>query len=261
MKGNRPILVSIVSHGHGQHVETLLQDLALSGNCESVSVVLRLNQAESTQAFERNWPYPLRIVRNVEVRGFAANHNATFQEFCQPGAAQMFCVLNPDIRLKPDSMRTLLAFSENNPEAALIAPQVLAPDGRLEANARPLPMPGEILRKGVVHLLGGDVQDQAVRGWNWFAGMFMLFQADAFRQVGGFDDRYFLYYEDVDICCRLRLAGFTLRSCPELSVVHDAQRGSHRNFQLFLRHLLSVTRFFASRVYRDCRRLDRRYTA
>ena len=251
------ILVSIVSHGHGRHVAALLEDLALPGNCEGIRVVLRLNKPEEMDGLQRSWPFPLEIVRNDRVQGFSANHNATFRQFGETVAHRFFCVLNPDIRLQAGTMTALLDCCESNPGAALIAPQVCAPDGRVEANARQLPAPGEILRKGVMRFLGKEVRDEPTNTWDWFAGMFMLFDAAAFRAVGGFDERYFLYYEDVDICCRLRLAGLDLRNCPTVTVVHDAQRGSHRNVGLFLRHVSSVVRFFRSPVYRQCRRLAR----
>jgi N-acetylglucosaminyl-diphospho-decaprenol L-rhamnosyltransferase len=256
----REILVSIVSHGHGKHVETLLCDLALPGNHEHVSVVLRLNKPEFTDVFDRNWPFPLQILNNSKAEGFSANHNVNFHQFGNSGNFRFYCVLNPDIRLVAGTMSSLLECVNSNAGVALIAPQVLAPDGRFEMNARPLPSPVEIFQKGVAHFVGYERKDKHTDDWNWFAGMFMLFSVDAFRRVGGFDERYFLYYEDVDICCRLRLAGLGLHICSDVSVVHDAQRASHRDFALFLRHLASVLRFFTSRVYRDCRRLERRST-
>ena len=251
------ILVSIVSHGHGKHLESLLSDLALPGNYEFVTVILRLNMPEAIDLYDRSWPFPLEIVSNDREQGFSVNHNATFRQFGETGAPRFYCVLNPDIRLQAGTMAALLAFCEQNPSVALFAPQVCAPDGRVEANARRLPAPGEIFRKGVMRFFRQGLVEERSDTWDWFAGMFMLFDVTAFRSIGGFDERYFLYYEDVDICCRLHLAGLGLRYCPTVTVVHDAQRGSHRNFGLFLRHLFSVVRFFSSPVYRQCRRLGR----
>jgi len=251
------VLISIVSHINGSQVLGLLHDLALPGNYESVAVILRLNKPEATHVFERSWPFPLEIVQNDQPQGFSANHNATFRQFVESNDAQLFCVLNPDIRLHAGTMAALLACCERKPGAVLIAPQVRAPDGRVEANARRLPAPGEIFRKGVMRFFGQGLREERSESWDWFAGMFMLFDVTAFRSIGGFDERYFLYYEDVDICCRLRLAGLDLHYCPAVTVVHDARRGSHQNVGLFLRHLSSVVRFFSSPVYRQCRRLAR----
>jgi N-acetylglucosaminyl-diphospho-decaprenol L-rhamnosyltransferase len=75
--------------------------------------------------------------------------------------------------------------------------------------------------------------------------MFMLFRSDAFRQVGGFDERYFLYYEDVDICRRLRAGGHGIVFEPRAEVIHDARRASRRRLRQALHHLRSAIRFLA----------------
>jgi GT2 family glycosyltransferase len=80
--------------------------------------------------------------------------------------------------------------------------------------------------------------------------MFMLFKPDLFSAVDGFDERYHLYYEDVDICARLKIAGYRIMACPTVSVIHSARRESHRNLRYMKWHLQSMLRFFLSRTYR-----------
>ncbi len=77
--------------------------------------------------------------------------------------------------------------------------------------------------------------------------MFMLFRADTYRQLSGFDEHYFLYYEDVDLCRRLRQAGYEVVLVPQASVVHFAQRQSRRSPRHFLWHAASLGRFLFSR--------------
>jgi hypothetical protein len=81
--------------------------------------------------------------------------------------------------------------------------------------------------------------------------MFMLFPACTYQSVGGFDERYFLYYEDVDLCARLRLLGHEIVLCPDATVMHHARRASHRNFRYLRWHLGSMARFFLSPAYRQ----------
>jgi GT2 family glycosyltransferase len=76
--------------------------------------------------------------------------------------------------------------------------------------------------------------------------MFMLFTRETFEAVGGFDERYYLYYEDVDICARLRMAGKEVVLCPTVQVIHDAQRQSHTSPRHLAWHLASMLRFFTS---------------
>jgi N-acetylglucosaminyl-diphospho-decaprenol L-rhamnosyltransferase len=75
-----------------------------------------------------------------------------------------------------------------------------------------------------------------------------------YRQLGGLDERYRLYFEDVDFCTRAKLAGLKLLVEPGLRVQHDASRSSHRNFYYFLLHTRSALRFFSSAVYRQAQR-------
>ena len=76
----------------------------------------------------------------------------------------------------------------------------------------------------------------------------MLFPRTVFEQLGGFDETYFLYYEDVDLCARLRKLGYRVGYCADVSVVHDARRASHRNLSYLRRHLASMARFFWRRA-------------
>lgn len=85
----------------------------------------------------------------------------------------------------------------------------------------------------------------------------MLFPKEVFQEMSGFDTRYFLYYEDVDLCARLALKGYRVALCQNVSVIHDAQRASRNSFFHFKLHLTSLLRFFLSPVYRQLRRRGR----
>jgi GT2 family glycosyltransferase len=72
----------------------------------------------------------------------------------------------------------------------------------------------------------------------------MLFRRDIFETAGGFDEGYYLYYEDVDLCARIRLAGFEVAQVTGTSVIHAAQRASHSSFRYARWHIRSMFRFF-----------------
>ena len=79
---------------------------------------------------------------------------------------------------------------------------------------------------------------------DWVAGMFVMFRREAFAQVQGFDDqRFFMYFEDVDICRRLKGLGWDVRVQPAVRVVHDAQRASARQLKHLWWHLTSAARY------------------
>jgi GT2 family glycosyltransferase len=79
---------------------------------------------------------------------------------------------------------------------------------------------------------------------DWVAGMFVAFKRAAFEAVDGFDERYFMYMEDVDICRRLNEAGWLTVVQPQVSVVHAAQRASRKNVQHLRWHVASAIRYF-----------------
>jgi hypothetical protein len=235
------VSVSIVSHTQGALVRDLLTDLDTYCG-DSIEVLLTVNLPESLPFDPAAFRFPLQILSNRVPRGFGANHNAAFRE----SRGELFCVLNPDIRLHGDPFGPLSARLMN-PAVGVVAPLVRNPSGRIEDSARRMPTPWSILRKAV---FGAHGPDYSVRSTDlfpdWLAGMFMLFRRETFEAAGGFDERYFLYYEDVDLCSRLALAGKRIVFCPEVEVIHDARRESHRNLRYFRVHLASMLRFFCS---------------
>jgi hypothetical protein len=92
---------------------------------------------------------------------------------------------------------------------------------------------------------------------DWVAGMFMLFAKKTFERLNGFNERYFLYYEDVDICARLNLAGLKVMVNPAARVVHYAQHSSHRSLKYLRWHISSLYRFLTSHEYRQLKQLGR----
>lgn len=244
--------VCVVSHGHGAEVALLLADLARLGR--PLSVQLILNRPEDLAFSPGDFIFPLAIRANPRPLGFAANNNLGFR-LAAPNPEDWFAMINPDVRLPEDVFAPLLACLARHPEAGAVAPLVRNGLGEQEDNARRLPTPGVILgkacgrREPVLASESGDC-----RAVDWVAGLFMLCPARHFAAVGGFDEAYHLYYEDVDLCSRLGLAGHPILWAPSVAVVHDGKRHSHRHLRYSLWHLGSMARFFLSSVYRQRRR-------
>jgi len=79
---------------------------------------------------------------------------------------------------------------------------------------------------------------------DWVAGMFMLFRSESFKGVGGFDQRYFMYCEDADICRGMWNIGYQVMGSLDANVIHRAQRASHRNLRHLVWHLKSLFKYF-----------------
>ena len=236
------VTISIVSHGHGAMVSSLLADLAV--HCGSnIDIILTLNIPESPRIGDGEFPFPVKLIRNAAPKGFGANHNAAFR-LCQ---SPYFCVLNPDINIAEDPFPGLIR-ELRIPRSGLAAPRIVNPDGETEDSARGFPTIPSLIRKALSLAPKLDYEiTTAPLSPDWVAGMFMLLRSETFAEVGGFDERYFLYYEDVDLCRRLRRHGYDVRLAPSVVAVHDARRESRRSLRHLRWHLASALRFLLSR--------------
>jgi GT2 family glycosyltransferase len=236
------VSVSVVSHLQIGLVSQLLADIDALCSSSSLEVILTLNLAE-TLPFELNsFSFPVKLVRNESPKGFGANHNQAFRH----ASGRYFCVMNPDIRLDSNPFGDLLACLAD-PSIGVVAPLVVGANGTVEDSARRFPTPLTILCKALGRCKGTDyVIGEAPFHPDWVGGMCMLFSHAVFERLGGFDERYFLYYEDVDLCARLRLLGYEVLLNPKAKVAHHAQRTSRRSLTYLRWHFKSMMRFFLS---------------
>ena len=232
------VTISIVSHRQNALVNELLGDLAR--HCaEDIPIVLTENVPDAVSFSPGPLADRTQIIRNLQPRGFGANHNVAFAHCRTP----FYCVVNPDIRLTADPFATLLD-SLLDERISVAGPLVRSPAGAVEDSARRFPTVGSLTRKAFGSRTGPEYPaDRGPLEVDWVAGMFMLLRSEAFRAIGGFDEKYFLYYEDVDLCRRLRAVGKSALYNPAAEVVHDARRGSHKDFALMRRHAVSMLRF------------------
>ena len=139
----------------------------------------------------------------------------------------------------------------------MVAPLLLNSRGEIQDSFRDLPTPVQILGRRLRPAQPGlSIESLHLLHPDWIAGMFMLMRSSTFSRLGGFDARYRLYFEDVDLCTRLRLAGMSVLVDPALRLLHDPRRRSRRPGMHLLWHLLSAARFFRSTTYRRARRLS-----
>lgn len=239
---HRPrVVLSVVSHGQGWLVGGLLSDIARCWDHSGLHLVLTQNLPESEPPELPRLPFPVRVIRNLRPRGFAANHNSAFQVY----ESDVFCVVNPDVRCPEDPVGPLVAALAD-PLTALAAPRIVDPRGRLEDSVRRRITPLRLLKRAAGLEKGPDypVADAPVYP-DWVAGMFMALRSSVYPELAGFDERYRLYCEDADLCMRLWECGYRVAVVPEAWVVHEARRDSHRDLQLMRWHVASLLRFFA----------------
>lgn len=237
--------LSIVSHGQGRLVTSLLDDICRSpwhGDLP-FEVIVTLNIPEDERWLERQFPFPLVVIRNDYPKGFGANHNAAFRS----ARGALFAVINPDVRLADFSVTDLMKALEQH-NAGVCGPLVKAPDGTVEDSARLLLTIPRLLRRKLQAKHAPDYRPAAEPvPVDWLAGMFLLFPSMAYRAIGGFDERYFMYLEDVEICRRLGLHGRAVLWVTSTAVIHDASRASRRSIRHLRWHVRSLSRYLFTR--------------
>jgi len=227
------VTAPIVSHGHGQMVARLVDDLL---GCPEVSRI------GITQNIPEEIVYPtdprLQVRGNNAPRGYGANHNTALADATTP----FVCVLNPDIRLQGNPFPALLRCFDDQ-SVALSAPKIVSPDGVTEDSARRFPTVFSLAAKAFAKDDGTYSDTTDMLNPDWLAGMFLLMRREAFAKLGGFDEGFYLYYEDVDLCWRLRRAGYRIVQDLTAVVTHDARRESRRSLRFAKWHLASMTRY------------------
>jgi len=186
----------------------------------------------------------IRIIKNKEPKGFAENHNHALQD----ARGRIFCVLNPDTRLSAGTLLTL--SQEATLRGGIVGPVVIDPSGRKEDNARRLPTLTRLICRRFQRRRGPDYCDSAPAvSVDWLAGMCLVLTRDLYSRLGGFDTRYRLYCEDVDICLRSHLCGEGVWWIGAARVTHDARRASWRSTEYAAMHVASLLKLFTSQAY------------
>ena len=230
------ITISIISHGHGAMLPSLVEKLLQFPEAEKILITLNIPELIDLPADSR-----IQLIENPFPKGFGANHNQAFS-FCD---SQFFCILNPDITFDENPF-PLLIQSSSDSGIGLVAPMVKNLDGEAEDSVRKFISPLSILKRRLFGSQDGYVFQEGDSNFfaEWVGGMCIIFKSSAYSGVGGFDEAYFMYVEDVDICTRLWKSGFKVLVCPSAVVFHEARRASRKNLQHLRWHITGLFRYF-----------------
>ena len=133
----------------------------------------------------------------------------------------------------------------------IIAPLVVNSSGEIQDSFRSIPTFWELIRRYLGKRPPVVIPKREVLFYpEWIASIFLLMRAEAFNSLGGFDERYHLYFEDVDFGLRATKKGYKIAVDTSVKIVHDAQRKSRKQIKYLIWHLSSALKFFSSRTYR-----------
>ena len=236
------VTVSVISHMHCSQIMGLLKKIDLLCVKHVRHVVLTVNVPEPELEFalqSMGFNFFLTVVFNSKPKGFGENHNAAFRI----SKSEYFCVINPDIEFSSDPFSVLI-FGFTGARVGCSFPVQVDENGEIQDYARRLPSPLAIFTRYTFPKKRRLFCEKP----DWVNGAFMVFSREVFAQLRGFDERYFMYCEDVDICIRLTAAGYRLCQT-DVVVTHLAHRDSRVKWRHLLWHVRSLVRLWFSGPY------------
>ncbi|QLL10036.1 glycosyltransferase family 2 protein [Mycobacterium vicinigordonae] len=231
-----------VTYSPGPHLERFLASLSLATE-RPVSVLLADNGSTDGTPQAAVMRYPnVRLLPTGSNLGYGTAVNRTVAKLAQRDESWVedwMIVANPDVQWGPGSIDALLEAAGRWPRAGALGPLIRDPDGSVYPSARHLPS----LVRGGMHALLGPVWprnrwttayrqehlEPSERPVGWLSGSCLLVRRAAFEQIGGFDERYFMYMEDVDLGDRLGKAGWQSIYVPSAEVLHHKGHSTGRD--------------------------------
>ncbi|MGI6168396.1 MAG: glycosyltransferase family 2 protein [Christensenellales bacterium] len=242
------LTVCIVSHNDqatiDKAVRGILQHMPVDGR------LLIVDNASSDNTLEIVGKIPqIQLIRLDKNLGFGSGHNAALPYL----NAKYHAIINPDIEVKDDVLQQICDYMDEHPDVAMVQPMVYFPDGQAQHHGKKDPtfldlfirlfFPGRF-HKRQARYLRLDADYSKPFAVDVASGCFMVVRTELFKRIGGFDRRFFLYFEDNDLSRRIRQHG-RIMHVPFGHVVHHWNRSSRRSWKSLLIMLSSAFRYFA----------------
>ncbi len=219
--------------------------------CEIIVVDNNSNDG-SVRLIKENFPF-VKLFTNRENIGFSKANNQGFRV----AQAELIMFLNPDTVVRNGALERIIDFMKMHQNVGILAPKLIYPDGSLQLSCRSfynirtillrrtllgrIFHGSELLKKHVM----SESSHEEIQEIDWALGACLVVPSHVFKKVGGFDEGYKMYFEDVDLCYRVKKAGYKECYFPQAVVVHHHQRESAGGFsQKTLWHIQSGIRFF-----------------
>lgn len=187
-----------------------------------------------------------------ENRGFGAGHNIAISEAMAIGS-KYHIVMNSDITFKSSAIEVLYNYMENNPDVAQAQPKIVYPNGEIQYTCRLLPTPANLIFRRFLPKSWGKKMDDRYLLKNrdltkemnipYHQGSFIFFRTECFKKVGLFDERFFMYPEDIDITRRMHKFYRTMY-VPYTTIIHNHRAESYKNRKMLKIHIINMIKYF-----------------
>ncbi len=247
--------IIVVSHHHEQYLETCICSiLDHLGNIQlEIVLVDNVNSSRLKKMITTRFPEVV-LISNESPLGFSANCNLGFQK----SRGRNILFLNPDVEIIKGQLETLLQEMERLPQVGVLCAHLMNPDHTMQYSIRKFPTLAAIFFRGFKlgnlfpnaetykNYLMAEKERTHIMEIDWGLGAFLMIRRDRFKEMGMMDENFHMYYEDVDLCFRLKCAGYKNYFTPSLHVIHNYQRDSAKHFfsKLKFHHIISILYFF-----------------
>ncbi len=247
------VTASVVLYGHRlDETRNLFERLSTDPAIARWAVIDNGGSAEALDHALSLGALCLRPGRNL---GYGAAHNLALLNLADVGA-EYHVILNPDIMLGNRSLTELAAVMNTRPDVGLLMPRVVYPDGSIQLLCKLLPAPFDLLLRRFAPAFVKKLARKRIATFNlqnfdyktpvsvpFLSGCFMFARRSVLDAVNGFDERFFLYMEDVDLCRRMATRS-GLVYWPQVTVTHEHKMESYKNYRVLLLHLRSAITYF-----------------
>lgn len=235
-----------------KEIEKTIQDL-LNYSTENFKLFLIDNSPDDKLSVLKNMSFNIQYIHNPKNPGFGAAHNIAIKKSINEGFMFHF-VINPDVRIYENVIKKMLEFMDQNDEIGMMMPKVLNEDGTIQTLPKLLPTPYSILMRKlkkpkflyerfIEKYELQKVKSDLIYNSPILSGCFTLLRLSAIKEVGLYDDRFFMYFEDWDLSRRMHQKYKTIYF-PKTSIVHGYESGANKNFKLFRIFISSAIKFF-----------------
>ena len=253
MSESRGLTISLVALNQRRDLERLLPTLMPAAEKAGAEVLLVDNRsADGTKEFlAANYP-SVNVVYNPEMTGYGGNHNLNLKR----SSGRYFVIMNSDMTVTPGMFTALNDFMDSSPDAGAVCPKILNPDGSIQGHNKLYPtvwdlflrrfMPGPFQKYFKRRMDAYEMRDKdydSIYEVPAMSGCFMFCRTELLKELGGFDEGYFLYFEDYDLARRIQRTHRTV-CFPGAEATHYWARASHLKFRYMLYFFRSAFRYF-----------------
>ncbi len=223
-------------------------------NCTLMKKLYIVDNSETDILRDRLSVYNVEYIFTGKNIGYGAGHNIAIRKSI--GVSKYHLILNSDIEFNPETLTGLFRFMEYNTDVGLVMPKVIYNNGDLQYVCKRLPTPADLFARRFVPGIAKPYMKEFLDSYEFknkdydsmmhvphITGCFMFIRTKIFPIAGMFDERFFLYLEDTDLCRRINECALTVYY-PLEQITHGFVRGSNKNFRLFLIHLQSSIKYF-----------------